>query len=202
MLAGLLVATAIMVPVVSKPQTLYALAGDTSSSGARLYADNLTIDGLDLGGGQVEGVDITRFSISDLESTLVFVIERDLRFSTVVPSAPDWTISLRAPTTNASSGIELLTSQACLEGIGVTRFNLFSGLLDDLINQSVRRGFQPSFFVSLINLILPLGLVDVKVGQFYAEVMRIDAPRLTAPAGISVRVTPKRVAPEFAGTCL
>lgn len=202
LLAGLVLVASIMVPVVSQPQNLYALVGDRSSPGARLYAEDLNIKGLRLGGGQVKGVDITKFAIKDLQSTRTFVIERDIGFSSVTPTAQDWTITIRAKTANATSGTSIYTSQACLNGIGLSRFNLFNGLLDGLIKRSVRRGFRPSLFTGLSNLLFSGGLISLKVDRFYGEAMVVDAPRFTAPAGVTVQVGPKRVSPEFSGSCI
>lgn len=200
--AGLVALFGLLIGAVSTPQGVMALAGDPGATGARLYTANVVIDGMGLYGSTVDGVSVTHFDLGEVPRTGVMVIERDVRVTTMAPGAQDWTFRLRMPVTSARSGLDLYTADACVQGIALTRFGLLNGLLDGFVNPAIDNGHHPSLLVRLLNLVGPLGIVDVSVDRMWAEVMVLKAPALSASQGTEVTVLPRSVSPEFAGNCL
>lgn len=186
----------------TEPRTILALAGDRSSPGFRMHTEDMKIPSMSMGGAQVEGTDVAHLSLGGLEVNRVLVIERDVFVSSMAPTAQDWTIAIRAPAAQAPSGIDIYTSRACVRRVGLTRFGLLAGLLDGAINDALASGYQPSLITRLLNLVGPFGLVDITIAEFASETPRVTTPRMSTPRGMTITVTPRRVDPEFATSCL
>ncbi len=200
LLAGLLPLLMLAAAALVTPSTGLALAGDTSSPGARLALDELRIDELELSAVTVEGTETARFDIGAIERSARLVIERDVNVSSVVPGAGAYTLRLSAPTAELE-GLDLYTARACVSGVGLTNLGLLEGLVDPFLNSAVAEGYDDNLLTGLLNLIGPSGLINFTVEEFRAETVALDTTTISA-TGLETSFGPRTVDPAFAGSCI